>query len=347
MKQTSYIKKIYLFICTLILGLISGCRFSLDGDFYTNYIGFIKTSDLRFKDIFTSSEFGHLLFRKVISLFTTNPQWYFAISSVFIIVSFFIFFHRYSPNIYISILLFVTLTIYFYTHNITRQYIAISICLYAIPFLLDRKFWRYLIIILIAMTFHTSAIIMIVLYFIANIPIKLITILNYIVSISIVLILFYQVLNFVQRFIYYNYSNESYGMIPSNKLNIVLPIIQLIFAFCLYRYNNAKALNKLDSSGELTDKKVNARLDNLLIHMSLLAFCCSLLSIKYSLILDRLGCYFTVCYPILGLRFSQVLPANKRRLLNIGIIFISIIYFLINNYTGRLTPTPYTPFWRY
>src|SRR5690606_16453571 len=152
--------------------------------------------------LFNYDEFGHMLFRKVISIFTENPQWYFAISATFIIFSIFVFIYKYSPNIYLSVLLFVTIGGYFTSHNITRQYIAIAICLYGFSYIIKRNPIKYFLVVLVAISFHTSSIIMMPLYLLAKIPITRKLIFLYLVG-SIALALSYNsIFPFVHNIIY-------------------------------------------------------------------------------------------------------------------------------------------------
>ncbi len=54
---------------------------------------------------------------------------------------------------------------YLFIDNPMRNLIAVSICLIGIRFLLKRNFWKYLAVILIATSFHISAIIMLPVYY--------------------------------------------------------------------------------------------------------------------------------------------------------------------------------------
>src|SRR5699024_5536761 len=52
--------------------------------------------------------------------------------------------------------------------NGARQGLAAAVCFLAIPFLLERRFWPYLILILVAATFHRTALVTIPLYWLAS-----------------------------------------------------------------------------------------------------------------------------------------------------------------------------------
>ena len=70
-----------------------------------------------------------------------------------------------SEKPWLSLLLFVVSGLYMDSMNAVRQYIAISIFMYAIKFILQKDFKRYLFWVIIASLFHSSALILIPIYF--------------------------------------------------------------------------------------------------------------------------------------------------------------------------------------
>lgn len=72
---------------------------------------------------------------------------------------------RYSANKVLSLFIYITLGYYTFCFNAARQAIALAIFLTAIPYILERRFVRYTIIVLIAAMFHKSVVIALPLYF--------------------------------------------------------------------------------------------------------------------------------------------------------------------------------------
>jgi len=72
---------------------------------------------------------------------------------------------RYSANKGLSLFIYITLGYYTFCFNAARQAIALAIFLTAIPYILERRFVRYAIIVLIAAMFHKSVVIALPLYF--------------------------------------------------------------------------------------------------------------------------------------------------------------------------------------
>lgn len=75
---------------------------------------------------------------------------------------------QFSSNRMLSVLLFFCLAYLFLIFSIIRQGLAVSICFFALRFILERKMWKYFLCVALAMMFHYTAVIMLPLYFILN-----------------------------------------------------------------------------------------------------------------------------------------------------------------------------------
>ena len=112
----------------------------------------------------------YFLLTKLCALLGVNRTAFLFLMAIIIYVPIFITIYKYSSKPYISILTYFAFGLFGYSLGIFRQMIAISIILCGIKFIENRKFWKYLIIILFAMTFHKTALLALVLYFLY--PIK-------------------------------------------------------------------------------------------------------------------------------------------------------------------------------
>lgn len=74
------------------------------------------------------------------------------------------FIAKYSSNVGMSCLLLMLTTRMFSTMNQTRMWLALSILLFSIQFLLERKIIKFLITVVVAYLFHKSALIFILMY---------------------------------------------------------------------------------------------------------------------------------------------------------------------------------------
>ncbi len=111
------------------------------------------------------SEIGFTLLNKIVYAIYPDFALMVAVCSIITYGFFFKAIYDQSINYSFSILFFVLDAVYFNSMNQVRQMMTLAIFLYAIKFIKQRKFLPYLIIILIAFTIHTSAIICLPFYF--------------------------------------------------------------------------------------------------------------------------------------------------------------------------------------
>lgn len=114
-------------------------------------------------------EVGYIIYNYVISRVTSNFQWILAINSGVYIGASIWFVNKYSTSFKKAIILFFTFGMYYNAINIERQCIAIAIFLIAIPFLERKQYIRYIVLILLASTFHMMSIVLLALVIIPKI----------------------------------------------------------------------------------------------------------------------------------------------------------------------------------
>src|SRR5690625_4593512 len=156
--------KIFLIISFLILTFISAFRGSEVGTDTENYIGIFRLYVLGALD--PHSETGFALLNQIISYISTHPQSIIIVSSILINLGIMHFIYHNSKNAWLSVYLYITLFYYFFSFNLVRQFIAMSIVLFAWNFLKQGKVIRFILIVLLASTFHTTALIGLILIFV-------------------------------------------------------------------------------------------------------------------------------------------------------------------------------------
>ena len=163
------LKIIYLSITFLFLFMYSVCRENIGYD-YTMYVkGFSVMGNDGFSTlIYLDWEWGFTVLTKLVALFTQDVRIYMAVISVACLAGPFYLIYRYSQKVWLSVLLYVNLYFFYCTMNFLRQSIAISIVLFAYTFLVNRKFWKFALLILLATTFHATVLIMLPAYFMVN-----------------------------------------------------------------------------------------------------------------------------------------------------------------------------------
>ncbi len=137
-----------------------GGDYTLTNSYYGTFVRLPQYSfnELISKSFYLDFEIGFLVYSKIISLITTDFQWYIAITSVVQIVPLAYFFYKYSPNVTLAFFIFGCLDFFSFYFSGLRQSIAISIGLIAIHLLISGKIKFFLLLVLLAFMFHTSAV---------------------------------------------------------------------------------------------------------------------------------------------------------------------------------------------
>lgn len=96
---------------------------------------------------------------------------YFGVIAAFCLICVIGVYQKHSCNFFMSVFLFLASGEYVqWSHNGMRQFIAVAMSFAAVDLLLQRKYLRYLAVVLFASTFHASVLIMVPLCFVVNGP---------------------------------------------------------------------------------------------------------------------------------------------------------------------------------
>ena len=109
---------------------------------------------------------GYSIFIKILGYFTGGSErYYILVTSICSLIGPFYLIYKYSNNYSYSLLLYYALGFYTNTFNNIRQSIAMSIVFISFYYLFEnRNLIKYILMVLLATTFHYSALIMVLLY---------------------------------------------------------------------------------------------------------------------------------------------------------------------------------------
>ena len=113
-------------------------------------------------------ETGYRLLNKLLSIYLPAPQWITVANSALIIALLYRWLRRESPNAMLSIWLYLTLGVYQTEMNVARNAIAILLGYTAFHWIKERKLAPYFLQILMAVSFHKSAVVFLPLYWLVN-----------------------------------------------------------------------------------------------------------------------------------------------------------------------------------
>ncbi len=118
--------------------------------------------------------------------FITEDSWIlFAVTAFLILLFTFLTIYEQSTYVPLSILIFFVSGDFFNSQNQIRQMLATAIMLYALNYVYERKFWKFLLFLIIATGIHVSAVVFIVAYFLYGKKVNLKTqIITYIVLLA-------------------------------------------------------------------------------------------------------------------------------------------------------------------
>lgn len=176
-------KKIFCVLASIQWILISGLRAEWVGNDTINYAAnFIAHHDLEWKTVFENFskyyiekdpnvyfEPGFILFERVVGIFTGNPIVYnFVVATIFM-SAFGRFIYKNSTDPFISYMIYAGFLYFMFSLTGYRQVLSVAISiLIGYEYVKDRKFFKFVLCILIGAMLHKSALIFMVFYFMAN-----------------------------------------------------------------------------------------------------------------------------------------------------------------------------------
>lgn len=319
-----------------------------------------------FLDIFQNfyKDLGFYLFAKVFSMFSSNMNaWLFVCALPYTVgVTWLIY--KYSSNIFLSFIMFLSYGYYLYNFQLMRHVFALGLVILAYKYLEEGQYKKYFITVIIASFFHTIAILFLCAYFLrrGKINIKQVIwiflggLLVIIISQKSVLISIFNMIPFLSNGRFSQYSTRG-GRLSSEF------IIQLFFLavswVALYKKNNTNELiihqeKKLCRRKEIKEKfKLNisngvyvTASQNLTLqfNMSVIAALFYLLTIAIGESY-RMAQYFSLFTIILVPNALKRLSRNQRLLFEMFIIFFGIWHFFGGLLVEGSVYNPYVFFW--
>lgn len=131
-----------------------------------NYISYFRTfSNKSWKSLTSESwEVGFAYFNKIVSLFSKNAQVFFAITAILTTYMIYPTYKRLCIDSTLTIVLFVNMSTFIMMFSGIRQMLAIAIGFLAYEFTRKKRLIPYALMVALAMMFHTSAFMLILMY---------------------------------------------------------------------------------------------------------------------------------------------------------------------------------------
>ncbi|MBE6799502.1 MAG: EpsG family protein [Ruminococcaceae bacterium] len=303
-------------------------------------------SQLFAEDTATRYETGYIVLNRLIARFTEDHQWLLGIVATFCMYVCYRFIMDESHEIMISLFLFVSLRFYYFFMSGIRQAIAICICLIAYRFIKKRQLIPFVLLVLLAMQFHVTAVVFLVAYPISFFKFNVQNMFWMGIIGVICFLLFNSLLNVVLGWLPEYYSHyTSTERFDANKVgNILVAIIQLIFltvsVFSKY------GMERKERNVGFVSKEFDEA--SFMKFMLLISIVLSIVSLRATT-LDRLFYYFwifsIVCIPNM---LQGIERDSDRMTLNIGTVVFTFLYNITLLYFRPEwnNITPYLFFWQ-
>jgi len=332
-------------ISTIILFLFSASLIGLRGesvgvDTAEYYWIFYLANTYPSHDYILSLEPAFVCLNKLFGLMFIDAAWMLFCIALFVMATISILFYRYSPSIFVSWMGFISIGQFFNFHNIARQSIAISIVMLSVKFIIERKLFKFILTILIASTFHYSALVFMTAYYINVVRIRSF---YYIVVwlLSLVFILndnlFLTIFNNFEAFIPNAYikflEDDRVASLGTRGLGIKLIISQIFFLILLYSYRGFELKKVKLSFGQ-----------SFFIKISLLGFILSNVFVGVAIV-SRINHYFTVFIPIaIAIAIYCTFNGVSRFIALICIFLLYIAFYMRTITTNMHGVFPYSSF---
>lgn len=222
---------IYVLICFCQLFLISAFRFKVGYDYEMYAVGFFNMAVDGFSVMtYFDWEIGYIIINKLLGCFTAAQGPIMILTSFLSLIGPGYLIARYSKSPFMSVFLYVNFYLFYLDMNFIRQAIAMSVLCFAYGFLRDKKFWRFLLVVLLAATFHFAVIYMVAVYLVCLLKINSRTFLLYLFGLFYYFMLADNILSFVLKRFHTEYSGSVY---IKNGLYFCFAVIPLILAILM------------------------------------------------------------------------------------------------------------------
>lgn len=312
-----------------IIILYSGLRKSI-GD--TGY--YIHTYELDAEKILTApkitdSSYLFTLFQYLLHQIEADYSVFIMISSIVTLLPLMWTFYKFSANYTLSVFLFFTMGIYASTMNGIRQYIAVGIIIIGSKYIFSPQksdFWKLLPLIILASLFHSSAVILIPIYFLSrrrawSAP----TFISVFVGVVGLIFISMFLPSFLSILKDTSYSNYADGWFTSGN-ETGTGLLRVVFN-CLPTILAAVFSKQVRQFGPVAD---------ILINISLVHSAIYILA-SYNWIFARFA-FYTYAFVVLlmAMIFVSVMRDNKYRFLAIVLLSIYFIFFIVDARAQRM-----------
>lgn len=318
-------KKIYCFLVFIALTFVAGFRSRYVGGVDTNVVyipTFERICGMTMEQISLrySKDISFYMLTKLFTYISTDYRVYLLVIALFITGSYCRFVYLYSNYPLMSFLTFFALGYYGAEFQLLRHCIALSILLYAYPYIRDKMLLKFLIVVFIASLFHSTAVVFLLAYPISHVKIGL---KQWGAIIAVIVLCYYgkSIVKYIMNFMLADV--ERYSNYIAANYSVTLSVTGALILICLY-FVSFVLTNKV-SRGEEEVK--------ILFNMSALSICFMAMVLiigEFHRISMYFGIYNTLLLPASIDSYRRNGKRSREKIIIImAIMLILIVYFLL------------------
>ena len=327
-KMSKGTRKGYLFFLLLPLFVLTAFRsIEVGNDTYNYFRAYnIVASKASLLDAIRNSrlEVGYVTLEFILSRFGMSYYGFQIMATIIIYIGVFFFISKYSGDYALSCYVFLTLRMFSGPMNTVRMWLAISVLVYAIRYIQERKILKFLSLVVLASTFQYSSFIFLLAYILPNIKKRKYV---YPVVLSSALIIrmagtgfFSWLTNVIGR--YQGYLDSVYFNTEGNTA--VYYSLAISFVFLLY-FRNLKLFSKDQNA---FDSSANPYID-IWMNFYLLIVAIDIAGLRTA-IMSRVTSYFNISsLAIIPYSINAITYKGNREILKLLIIIALFLQFLI------------------
>lgn len=305
--------KILVFLAVVCLVCVSGLRTNIGDTF--NYINIYNENDFSWEYIKSQKDMGFGILQMLLKKISNDPQILIFTTAMVTNVLIVMVLYKYSRLFELSTFVYITGGLHLVSMNGIRQVLAAAIIFTATKYLLNGNFVKYSLIVLIASTFHQSALILLPIYFLVRTKAWTKSTLAWL-SFSVIVVLgFGQFTSFLfsalQDTQYSDYSNFNEG--GASVIRVAVSAAPLFIA-----YLGKDKLRKLFPKSDY------------IVNMALLGLVFMIISTQ-QWIFARISIYFSLYQLILISWLIELFSEKDQKLLYYSILILFFVFYFYEN----------------
>lgn len=313
-----------------LLGILRGDTVGGDLEYYIAYFDeFCKLNSFWNVSDVSSQEPGYQLYTYLISRLSSSHLAFFFFTFVLSLIGPVYMIAKYSTMPLYSFFLYFSLGFYTNTFNNVRQSIAISICFLAFRFLFKSDFFKYLGMVLLATTFHYSAIITLLMYPLVGNTVTIKKIIIYLsAGVGLYIFASVSILSFFINLLAFKYGDMDLAITSESRGYGMMALYALILLGELFLYRRSKMI--ILERSEINIKHNMERM-SFFIQLQLLALLCQMFAPLFASML-RMTFYFFIPIVVVIPYLASTYKPYKKTILTIStigaLLYVSMVFGL-------------------